>query len=115
MLHPLHLFKTLSDETRLAIVMLLREAGELCVCDLCAATAESQPKVSRHMALLRESGLVIDRREGKWVHYRLSQHACMGGSRYRHQLELPAGRDAYEAEKPTSGFVLIKTHSQKQI
>ena len=72
MLHPLHLFKTLSDETRLAIVMLLREAGELCVCDLCAATAESQPKVSRHMALLRESGLVIDRREGKWVHYRLS-------------------------------------------
>ncbi|MBF2790028.1 MULTISPECIES: metalloregulator ArsR/SmtB family transcription factor [Enterobacter] len=72
MLHPLQLFKTLSDETRLAIVMLLREAEELCVCDLCSATAESQPKVSRHMALLRESGLVIDRREGKWVHYRLS-------------------------------------------
>ncbi|MCL7647889.1 ArsR family transcriptional regulator, partial [Enterobacter hormaechei] len=35
MLHPLQLFKTLSDETRLSIVMLLREAGELCVCDLC--------------------------------------------------------------------------------
>ena len=64
MLHPLQLFKTLSDETRLSIVMLLREAGELCVCDLCSATTESQPKVSRHMALLRESGLVIDRREG---------------------------------------------------
>lgn len=72
MLHPLQLFKTLSDETRLAIAMLLREAGELCVCDLCSATAESQPKVSRHMELLRESGLVIDRREGKWVYYRLS-------------------------------------------
>ncbi|MCW4781563.1 metalloregulator ArsR/SmtB family transcription factor [Enterobacter chuandaensis] len=72
MLHPLQLFKTLSDETRLAIVMLLREAGELCVCDLCSAISESQPKVSRHMSLLRESGLVIDRREGKWVHYRLS-------------------------------------------
>jgi len=72
MLHPLQLFKTLSDETRLSIVMLLREAGELCVCDLCSATTESQPKVSRHMALLRESGLVIDRREGKWVYYRLS-------------------------------------------
>ena len=56
MLHPLQLFKTLSDETRLAIVMLLREAGELCVCDLCAATAESQPKVSRHMALLLDAG-----------------------------------------------------------
>lgn len=42
----------------------------------------------------------------------LSQHACMGGNRYRHQLELPAGRDAYEAEKPTSGLVLTKTYSQ---
>ena len=67
MLHPVQLFKTLSDETRLSIVMLLRE-----VCDLCSATNEPQPKVSRHMALLREAGLVIDRREGKWIYYRLS-------------------------------------------
>lgn len=43
MLHPVQLFKTLSDETRLSIVMLLRESGELCVCNLCAATGESQP------------------------------------------------------------------------
>ena len=115
MLHPLQLFKTLSDETRLAIVMLLREAGELCVCDLCAATTESQPKVSRHMALLRESGLVIDRREGKGPLPSLSQHACVGGNRYRQQLELPAGRDAHEAEKPITGRMLIATHSPKQI
>ncbi len=74
MLHPVQLFKTLSDETRLSVVMLLREAGELCVCELCAATGESQPKISRHMAILRECGLVIDRREGKWIHYRLSPH-----------------------------------------
>lgn len=74
MLHPLQLFKILADETRLAIIMLLRESAELCVCDICAATAESQPKISRHMAILRENGLVLDRREGKWVHYRLSPH-----------------------------------------
>ncbi|SFT45464.1 transcriptional regulator, ArsR family [Kosakonia arachidis] len=74
MLHPVQLFKTLSDETRLSIVMLLRDAGELCVCDLCAATEESQPKISRHIAILRECNLVIDRREGKWVHYRLSPY-----------------------------------------
>ena len=74
MLQPVQLFKLLSDETRSAIVMLLRESGELCVCDICAATAESQPKITRHMAMLRESGMVIDRREGKWVHYRLSPH-----------------------------------------
>ena len=74
MLQPVQLFKILSDETRLAIIMLLRESGELCVCDICEATSESQPKISRHMAILRASGLVLDRREGKWVHYRLSPH-----------------------------------------
>lgn len=74
MLQPVQLFKLLADETRSTIVMLLRESGELCVCDICAATAESQPKISRHMALLREAELVTDRREGKWVHYRLSPH-----------------------------------------
>jgi len=74
MLHPLQLFKLLADETRSMVVMLLRESGELCVCDICAVTAESQPKISRHMALLREAELVTDRREGKWVHYRLSPH-----------------------------------------
>lgn len=74
MLQPVQLFKLLADETRSTIVMLLREAGEMCVCDICGATAEPQPKISRHMALLRESGLVVDRREGKWVHYRLSPH-----------------------------------------
>lgn len=72
MQHPVHLFKALSDQTRLSIVMFLREADELCVCDLCAVTGESQPKTSRHMALLRESGLVLDRKDGKWVYYRLS-------------------------------------------
>ncbi|ECZ6324404.1 As(III)-sensing metalloregulatory transcriptional repressor ArsR [Salmonella enterica] len=70
----LQLFKILSDETRLGIVLLLREMGELCVCDLCAALEQSQPKISRHLAMLRESGLLLDRRQGKWVHYRLSPH-----------------------------------------
>ena len=71
---PLQLFKTLSDETRLGIVLLLREMGELCVCDLCTALEQSQPKISRHLAMLRESGLLLDRKQGKWVHYRLSLH-----------------------------------------
>lgn len=71
---PLQLFKNLSDDTRLSLVLLLREKGELCVCELTATLKESQPKVSRHLALLRESGLLIDRRDGKWIHYRLSPH-----------------------------------------
>lgn len=69
---PLQLFKNLADETRLGIVLLLKARGELCVCDLCKALAQSQPKISRHLAMLRESGLLRDRKQGKWVHYRLS-------------------------------------------
>ncbi|NPE72908.1 ArsR family transcriptional regulator, partial [Dickeya dadantii] len=45
-LTPLELFKALSDETRLSIVLLLREVGELCVCDLCEGLQEPQPKIS---------------------------------------------------------------------
>jgi ArsR family transcriptional regulator len=71
---PLQLFKNLSDETRLSLVLLLREKGELCVCELVSILKETQPKISRHLALLRESGLLIDRRDGKWIHYRLSPH-----------------------------------------
>ena len=64
---PLQLFKNLADETRLGIVLLLKARGELCVCDLCTALAQSQPKISRHLAMLRESGLLLDRKQGKWV------------------------------------------------
>lgn len=73
-LTPLKLFKNLSDDTRLNLVLLLRQAGELCVCELSGALDESQPKISRHLAMLRESGLLLDRREGKWIFYRLSPH-----------------------------------------
>ncbi|ENV4942544.1 metalloregulator ArsR/SmtB family transcription factor [Escherichia coli] len=41
---------------------------------LCTALEQSQPKISRHLAMLRESGLLLDRKQGKWVHYRLSPH-----------------------------------------
>ena len=72
LLTPLQLFKTLSDDTRLSIVLLLREMGELCVCDIGAALDAPQPKISRHLGMLRDAGLLRDRKEGKWVHYRLS-------------------------------------------
>ncbi|MEA9390109.1 metalloregulator ArsR/SmtB family transcription factor [Acerihabitans sp. TG2] len=73
-LTPLLLFKNLSDETRLNIILLLRDKGELCVCELSTHLDERQPKTSRHLAMLRESGLLVDRRQGKWIHYRLSPH-----------------------------------------
>ncbi|KAJ9430518.1 MULTISPECIES: metalloregulator ArsR/SmtB family transcription factor [Enterobacterales] len=73
-LTPLQLFKNLSDETRLTVVLLLKEKGELCVCELSVALKLPQPKISRHLAMLRSSGLLSDRRDGKWIHYRLSPH-----------------------------------------
>ncbi|MHB1380892.1 MAG: ArsR/SmtB family transcription factor [Thermoleophilia bacterium] len=65
------MFKALSDETRLRIIALLLD-GELCVCELMAILGLPQSTVSRHLAYLKNSGLVDDRRAGKWMHYRLA-------------------------------------------
>ena len=65
------MYKALSDETRLRILLLLCERSELCVCDLALALDTSQPKVSRHLAYLRRLGLLHDRKQAQWVHYRL--------------------------------------------
>lgn len=68
---PLQFYKSLADETRLRCLLLIEGEGELCVCELTTALAETQPKVSRHLAQLRAGGLLSDRREGKWVYYQL--------------------------------------------
>ena len=70
-LTPVNLFKCLADETRARMSLLIATEGELCVCELTCALNESQPKTSRHLALLRSSGLLADRRQGQWVYYRL--------------------------------------------
>jgi ArsR family transcriptional regulator len=71
-LTPLQLFKCLADETRLDSLMLIQEEQELCVCELTAALDLSQPKISRHLAQLRECGLLADRRQGQWVFYQIN-------------------------------------------
>lgn len=71
MIHPETLLKALVDETRLRCVMLLLSEGELCVCELGHALQEVQPKISRHLGILREGQVVQDRRAGQWVYYRL--------------------------------------------
>nr|WP_284047790.1 metalloregulator ArsR/SmtB family transcription factor [Halomonas gemina] len=71
-LDPARLFKCLGDETRLMLTLLICREGELCVCEMTHALEESQPKVSRHLAQLRNCGLLSDRRDSQWVYYRLS-------------------------------------------
>lgn len=64
-------FRALSDCTRLRIVNLL-QGGELCVCDLVDLLDVPQPTASRHLAYLRKVGLVLARKEGHWIYYRLA-------------------------------------------
>ena len=68
------LFRALSDRTRLRIMALLAQ-GEICVCEIHESLGIPQPTASRHLAYLRRSGLVEDRRQGLWVYYRLSEQA----------------------------------------
>lgn len=65
-------FRAVADPTRLRMLMLLVTEGELCVCELTHALDEIQPKISRHLAQLRESGVVLDRRQGQWIYYRIN-------------------------------------------
>lgn len=64
-------FKALADRTRLRCLMLMVDEGEVCVCELTHALNTIQPMISRHLAQLRDAGIVADRRQGQWVYYRL--------------------------------------------
>ena len=64
------LFHALSDETRLAILRMLR-GGELCVCELQDELGAAQSRLSFHLRVLKDAGLVSDRREGRWSYYRI--------------------------------------------
>ena len=70
-IEPKPFFHLLSDETRLRCLMLMQVEGELCVCELIHALDVIQPKISRHLAMLRDAGLVSDRRQGQWIYYQI--------------------------------------------
>lgn len=78
MLHELRmidfgaLYPALSHPVRRAALRLLRAGGELCLCELMARLEVSQSSMSRHMACLKQAGLVLDRRDAQWVRYRMS-------------------------------------------
>lgn len=69
---PVQFYKCLADETRLRCLLLIAHEEELCVCELTQALVDIQPKVSRHLAQLRKCGLLVDRRQGQWVFYRVN-------------------------------------------
>src|SRR6478752_4380422 len=68
------LFHALSDGTRLSILQRLR-FGERCVCDLTDALDAAQSRLSFHLKVLKDAGLVTDRRDGRWMYYTLNTDA----------------------------------------
>ncbi|MFX9662421.1 metalloregulator ArsR/SmtB family transcription factor [Acinetobacter baumannii] len=65
-------FKCLSDPTRLDILKIIIAKQNVCVCELTEQLGLSQPKISRHLALLRNLSILLDQRQGQWVYYRLN-------------------------------------------
>ena len=65
-------FKCLSDSTRLDILKIILERQNVCVCEITEILQLSQPKISRHLALLRNLSILLDERKGQWVYYQLN-------------------------------------------
>lgn len=89
--------KALGDETRLRIVNLLAHRSELCVCDVETILGVSQSKASRHLAYLKNAGVVKDRRDGTWVYYRLVRQSSILESAIR-EIKKALAEDAQAIE-----------------
>ena len=72
------LFKVLSDDTRLKILCLLVQEQELCVCEFMSALNDSQPKISRHLALLKKQQIVVDRKDNSGCFIQYTRHYLIG-------------------------------------
>ena len=115
MIAPESFTRALTDPTRLRILMLLLSEEELCVCHLTEILDIVQPKVSRHLAVLRESELLLDRRSGLWIHYRL--HPSLPIWCYKTLQSLSAGcmnTEPYINDKIRLGELNISSVQQKK-
>ena len=77
-------FQALGDSTRLRLLNLMGDQ-EICVCYFVEILDQPQPKISRHLAYLRSSGIVAARREGKWMHYRIVMPPNIGAAQVLQQ------------------------------
>ncbi len=110
MIQPGAFFDSLSDSIRRRILALIHGQDELCVCELVAALDLPQPKISRHLAVLRAAGILSIRREGTWVYYRLDAGLPLWAYRI---LEI-ASRDAAETESANDQRRLADTQTKQE-
>ncbi len=92
--HPERFFQALGDNTRLRLLNLMGDQ-EICVCYFVEILNQSQPKISRHLAYLRNAGIVATRREGKWIHYRIVMPPNAGAAKVLREI-----LDWLKREKP---------------
>lgn len=85
------LFHALSDEARLEIIQILLD-GEHCVCDLQSHLDVAQSRLSYHLKVLKDAGVVTDRREGRWSYYTLNRDAIVEAERLLAALRPTSGR-----------------------
>ncbi len=96
MVEPIAFYKSLTDDIRLKTLMLAHYHGELCVCELMVALSEeSQPKVSRNLAVLKKANIISDRKHGQWVFYQINP-------------QLPQWVKSVIAQTTAHNFLLIK-------
>jgi ArsR family transcriptional regulator, arsenate/arsenite/antimonite-responsive transcriptional repressor len=86
------LFRVLADRTRLRLLNLMG-GQEICVCYLVEVLKTSQPKISRHLAYLRNSGIVAARREGRWMHYRIVPPRDLAAARILEDVQQQLAKD----------------------
>ncbi len=113
------LFKALSDATRLRVMNLLLEAGELCVCDLESTLGCTQTKISRHMRYLKRAGLSADRKVGRWVFYSVAspkselQRLALKNLRELVKAEPRAARDIAVLKRRIASGCCVGTNQQQ--
>lgn len=86
------MFKAFCDENRLQILQLL-QSGEKCACRLLEEMQITQPTLSHHMKILCDSGIVVGRKEGKWMHYSISDEGVESARNYLMQLAKNKGEE----------------------
>ena len=108
------IFKALSDETRLQIVHLLIAAGkELCCCEITDSLGKSQYNISRHLKILKNAGLIEDRKEGRWVYFNIANK----GNTFKKILfeavsSLPKTEKLKEDERNLSKRLRLRDHGK---
>lgn len=98
-IHPDEIFQALADETRLRVVRLMAVTGEeSCLCELVDSLLEPSYKLSRHLKILRQAGLLASRKEGRWVYHRLVREPAHLEQLFSTVQALPDPNGIYSAD-----------------